>query len=170
MSAAERRRFVKVSGRLNKAARKQQLLGHAKQLFVANGYHNTTTEKIAQAAGITEPVLYRHFESKKALFLAVLREIREATLERWRTETADLPDPLAKLHAISDMYLGSMKAHAVEFRIMHRTLIESNDDEIAAFLRDSTSTAKACSPRSSAKGSRRASSAATSTHASAPGS
>ena len=136
MSAAERRRFVKVSGRLNKAARKQQLLAHAKQLFVANGYHNTTTEKIAQAAGITEPVLYRHFASKKALFLAVLREIREATLERWRTETAELPDPLAKLHAITDMYLGSMKAHAVEFRIMHRTLIESDDDEIAAFLRD----------------------------------
>ena len=136
MSAPQRNRVDKASGRLSKAERKRQLLAHAKQLFVANGYHNTTTEKIAQAAGVSEPVLYRHFDSKKNLFLEVLREIRQATLERWRAKTAELPDPLAKLHAISDMYLGSMKEHAVEFRIMHRTLIESADEEIAAFLRD----------------------------------
>src|SRR5437016_12548165 len=93
------------AARLGKAERKRQLLAHDKQLFVTLGYHATTTEKIAAAAGITEPVLYRHFDSKKALFLQVLEEIRAATLERWHTETAGLTDPLAKLHAIADMYL-----------------------------------------------------------------
>src|SRR5690349_10189744 len=124
MSAPERR-TVKPSrsgARMRKAERKKQLLAHAKQLFVTHGYHNTTTEKIAAAAGVTEPVLYRHFESKKALFLEVLQEIRQATLRRWRTETANLTDPLAKLHAIADMYLGTTRVHALEFRIMHRTL------------------------------------------------
>ena len=120
---------------MRKADRKRQLLAHAKQLFVTLGYQDTTTEKIARAAGISEPVLYRHFESKKALFLEVLREIREATLNRWRAETAGLTDPLAKLHAIADMYLGTTREHAIEFRIMHRTLIETDDEEIAAFLR-----------------------------------
>ncbi len=121
--------------RMRKADRKRQLLAHAKQLFVTLGYQATTTEKIAQAVGVTEPVLYRHFESKKALFLEVLQEIRDATLNRWNAETAHLIDPLAKLHAIADMYLGSTREHALEFRIMHRTLIESADEEIAAFLR-----------------------------------
>jgi AcrR family transcriptional regulator len=137
MSAPQRRRAdaPKGTGRLRKAERKQQLLAHAKQLFVTHGYQDTTTEKIAAAAGVTEPVLYRHFESKKALFLEVLREIREATLTRWHADAAGVGDPLAKLHAIADMYLGSTRAHAIEFRIMHRTLIETNDEEIAAFLR-----------------------------------
>src|SRR5580658_9586563 len=85
--------------RLRKGERRRQLLSHAKQLFVSLGYHATTTEKIATAAGVTEPVLYRHFDSKKALFLEVLAEIRAATLERWKAETADLSDPLARLHA-----------------------------------------------------------------------
>src|SRR5213078_4182260 len=113
------------TARMRKADRKRQLIDHAKKLFVTLCYQHTTTEKIAQAAGVTEPVLYRHFDSKKTLFLEVLQEIREATLNRWRNETAHLADPLSRLHAIADLYLGSTKEQAREFRIMHRTLVES---------------------------------------------
>ena len=137
MTSPQRRR-ENASGatpRLTKAERKRQLLAHAKNLFVTQGYHATTTEKIALAAGVSEPVLYRHFESKKTLFLEVLEEIRAATLERWHAETSSVPDPLAKLHAIADMYLGSTREHAVEYRIMHRTLVETDDEEIVALLR-----------------------------------
>ena len=137
MTSPQRRRSdaSRPGARMTKAERKRQLLAHAKQLFVTQGYHATTTEKIAQAANVTEPVLYRHFDSKKALFLEVLKELRAATLERWHAETAGLTDPLAKLHAIADMYLGSTREHAVEFRIMHRTLVETDDEEIVALLR-----------------------------------
>src|SRR5262249_45730526 len=137
MSARQRRwpQAPKPSERMRKPERKRQLLAHAKQLFVTLGYQNTTTEKIASAAGVSEPVLYRHFENKKALFLEVLQEVRQATVERWHADTANLTDPLARLHAITDMYLGTTREHALEFRIMHRTLIETDDEEIAAFLR-----------------------------------
>ncbi|HEY7428920.1 MAG TPA: TetR/AcrR family transcriptional regulator [Gemmataceae bacterium] len=137
MTSPQRRRSdgSRPAARMTKAERKRQLLAHAKHLFVTQGYHATTTEKIAQAAGVSEPVLYRHFDSKKALFLEVLEEIRAATLQRWHAETSNLTDPLAKLHAIADMYLGSTRAHAIEYRIMHRTLVESDDEEIVALLR-----------------------------------
>src|SRR6266536_2198710 len=137
MSAPQRHRAddPKPTGRLRKAERKRQLLAHAKQLFVTLGYQGTTTQKIAETAGVTELVLYRHFESKNALFLEVLEEVRAATLKRWHAETVQISDPLAKLHAITDMYLGSTRAHALEFRIMHRTLIETDEQEIAALLR-----------------------------------
>lgn len=137
MTASQRRRAEGSSSspRMRKADRKRQLLAQAKQLFVRLGYQNTTTEKIARAAQVSEPVLYRHFESKRALFLEVLREIREATLTRWHAETSDIQEPLAKLHRIIDLYLGSTREHAIEFRIMHRTLIETEDKEIATFLR-----------------------------------
>jgi AcrR family transcriptional regulator len=138
MDAPHKRRndSVKSAPRMRKADRRQQLLGHAKQLFAALGYPHTTTEKIAQAAGVTEPVLYRHFESKKALFLEVLQEVRQATLHHWHSATAGIADPLERLHAIVDLYLGSTRAHALELRIMHRTLVETDDEDIAACLRE----------------------------------
>jgi AcrR family transcriptional regulator len=137
MSAPQRRRdeAPKSTARMRKADRKRQLIAHAKRLFVTHGYKETTTEKIAAAAGVSEPVLYRHFESKKALYLAVLQEIREATLNRWHSHTAGLTCPLAKLHAIADMYLGTTREHPLEFRVMHRTLFDTDDEEIANFLR-----------------------------------
>ena len=125
----------KSASRMRKADRKRQLMQHAKQLFVTLGYQQTTTEKIAQAAGVTEPILYRHFSSKKMLFLEVLDGIREATIHRWQTETAKIADPLLRLYAIADLYLGSTREHALEFRIMHRSLVDSDDEEIAACLR-----------------------------------
>src|SRR5579872_2903249 len=134
---APNRRRPKSAARLSKAERKRQLLAHAKQLFGTLGYQHTTTEKIAAAAGVSEPVLYRHFVSKKALFLEVLQDIRAATVTRWQTDTAALADPPAKLHAIADLYLGSTRDCALEFRIIHRTLVEcADDEEIRAVLRD----------------------------------
>jgi AcrR family transcriptional regulator len=115
--------------------RKRQLVEHAKQLFVTLGYHDTTTEKIARAAGVTEPILYRHFESKKALFLQVLQEIRQATLDRWQEHMVPQTGPETLLQRIADLYLGTTREHAIELRIMHRTLIETDDQEIADVLR-----------------------------------
>jgi TetR/AcrR family transcriptional regulator len=104
-------------------------------LFVTLGYVHTTTEKIAQAAGVTEPVLYRHFPSKKALFIEVLDDIRMATIHRWQSETATIADPRERLDAIVDLYLGSQTEHALDFHIMHRSLVETDDADIARTLR-----------------------------------
>lgn len=134
---APNRRRPNSAARLSKAERRRQLLAHAKQLFGTLGYLHTTTEKIAAAAGVTEPVLYRHFENKKALFLEVLQEIREATVTRWQAATATLADPPAKLHAIADLYIGATRECTLEFRIIHRTLVEcADDEEIRAVLRE----------------------------------
>src|SRR5436190_3274100 len=100
MDATEKRRRLKPKSRMRKADRKRQLMHHAKQLFVTLGYVHTTTEKIAQAAGVTEPVLYRHFANKKTMFLEVLNDIRLATIPHWKCETVNISDPLKRLRAI----------------------------------------------------------------------
>jgi AcrR family transcriptional regulator len=137
MDATRKRRRAKLkpAARMRKADRKRQLMDRAKHLFVTLGYQQTTTEKIAREAGVTEPVLYRHFDNKKALFLEVLDDIRLATIGRWQSETAAIADPLQRLHAIVDLYLGSTRAHALDFHIMHRSLVETDDDDIAECLR-----------------------------------
>src|SRR5262245_45207597 len=134
-SEKRRREKSKPTSRMRKADRKRQLMQHAKHLFVTLGYLHTTTEKIAQAAGVTEPVLYRHFNSKKTLFLEVLDDIREATIHRWESDTAHIADPMDRLNAIVDFFLSSQVEHAVDFHIMHRSLVETDDADIAACLR-----------------------------------
>lgn len=70
--------------RLKAPERREQLLAVATRLFAQKGYDATTTASIAEAAGITEPVLYRHFDSKLALFIEVLRGCTQLLLARWQ--------------------------------------------------------------------------------------
>src|SRR5262245_53246289 len=115
MTAPQKRRAEGAkSSRLRKAERKRHLLAHAKRLFVEIGYQATTTAQIAEAAAVSDSDLHQLFDSKKALFLAVLAEIRAATLERWQNETDGNTDPLAKLHAIAEMYLSATHEQALE--------------------------------------------------------
>lgn len=67
--------------RLTKEQRKAQILETATKLFVENGYHETKTKDIAQACGITEPVIYKHFGSKDELFLEAIFNIAGETFQ-----------------------------------------------------------------------------------------
>jgi AcrR family transcriptional regulator len=61
--------------RMPAAERRAQLLDVALSVFGEQGFHDTSMNDIADAAGVTKPVLYQHFGSKRALFLEVLREV-----------------------------------------------------------------------------------------------
>jgi AcrR family transcriptional regulator len=58
--------------RLPAARRRHQLLSVALERFAAKGYHAASMEEIAEAAGVTKPVLYQHFPSKRRLYLELL--------------------------------------------------------------------------------------------------
>lgn len=64
-----------MSGRLPAAERRHQLLVTALHTFADQGYHQASMNDIADAAGVTKPVLYQHFGSKRDLYLQVLREV-----------------------------------------------------------------------------------------------
>jgi AcrR family transcriptional regulator len=63
---------VPVGMRLRAAERRAQLLRVARRLFARDGYRGASMEAIAEAAGVTKPVLYQHFSSKRALYSALL--------------------------------------------------------------------------------------------------
>jgi hypothetical protein len=52
--------------------RRAQLLDAANDVFTTNGYHAAAMDDIAEAAGVSKPVLYQHFGSKLDLYLALL--------------------------------------------------------------------------------------------------
>ncbi len=58
--------------RLPKDQRRAQLLDAASEVFTTRGYHAAAMDDIADAAGVSKPVLYQHFESKLDLYLALL--------------------------------------------------------------------------------------------------
>jgi len=58
--------------RIPAAERREVVLRAAAGLFGQHGYAGTRLDEVAAAAGVTKPIVYRHFESKKALYLALL--------------------------------------------------------------------------------------------------
>jgi AcrR family transcriptional regulator len=60
--------------RLPAPARREQILDVSVQVFARNGFHSTSMNDVAEAAGVTKPVLYQHFDSKQDLYLALLEE------------------------------------------------------------------------------------------------
>ena len=67
-----------MSSRLTATARREQLLEVALDVFARAGYHATSMNEVAEAAGVTKPVLYQHFESKRELYQALLDEVGAA--------------------------------------------------------------------------------------------
>lgn len=67
----------KTSTRMRSEDRRRQLLDVACDVFADRGFSATIMDDVAFAAGVTKPVLYQHFESKRALFIAVLEDCGE---------------------------------------------------------------------------------------------
>lgn len=59
-------------GRMSAEGRKLQILSVAVRLFSQRGFGGTTTKEIAQAAGVSEAMVFRHFATKQALYAAIL--------------------------------------------------------------------------------------------------
>ena len=68
------------SRRLTAEQRRQQLVAVALELFARRGYRATTMDDIAEAAGVTKPLLYQHFSSKRALYLELVDSIAQDLL------------------------------------------------------------------------------------------
>ena len=66
--------------RLPAGQRRSQLLAVARERFATQGFHATSMDDIAEAAGVTKPVLYRHFPSKHALYAELLADVSRRLL------------------------------------------------------------------------------------------
>ena len=64
-----------MSQRLSAPARREQILDVALDVFASSGFHGASMNDIAEAAGVTKPVLYQHFDSKRDLYQALIEEV-----------------------------------------------------------------------------------------------
>src|SRR3954452_9204799 len=98
--------------RLEPAVRRRLIEEAATRLFAQRGYLSTTVEEIVRAAGVTKPMLYRHFESKRDLCVALLERYRDqlvaAPLEQFEPGRADWREQLFRM---GDAWLAWIEAH-----------------------------------------------------------
>jgi AcrR family transcriptional regulator len=101
--------------------RREEILEAAMKEFAYGGLHGTSTERIAQRAGISQPYLFRLFGTKKELFLAssqrcfgrVLAAFREAAEGKTGEEAkAAMGEAYDRLLADRELLLGQMQMYA----------------------------------------------------------
>lgn len=91
--------------RLSAEARRARIIEAAVAAFARDGYDATKMDDIAAGAEITKPVLYDHFRSKQALFLAVLQSIRDGLIARGHTIAREDADPERRFRRSIDAFL-----------------------------------------------------------------
>jgi AcrR family transcriptional regulator len=109
---------VPIGMRLRAAERRAQLLGVARRLFARDGYRGASMESIAEAAGVTKPVLYQHFSSKRALYSALLANDLGRLTQELEAAFSQAEDNEERLRRGFGAYLDFVDRHEDAFRLL----------------------------------------------------
>ena len=131
-----------MSKRLPANQRKAQLLDTAAKVFAKYGYSGTTTAALAQAAGVSEPIIYRHFKNKKELFIALVEQAGRETIEAWEAELKSVTDPserLVRLIGGNPMVALGGRGN-VRYRVIVAAMTEVEEPEVRKALQEHIAT------------------------------
>jgi AcrR family transcriptional regulator len=119
--------------RLPVAERRELITEAAGRLFGEFGYDGTRLDDIAAAAGVTKPVLYRHFDSKRDLYLALLRRHRD-DLPSFVGDVPAEASPRDWLRSVLDSWLEYVETHSYAWKMLFRDT--GGGPEVQAFRRE----------------------------------
>ena len=122
--------------RMPAVERRRVIVEASIRAFTTGSYRGTTTAEIARAAGVSEPILYRHFASKRELYLAALDHVWSQARAKWEQAIAESPDIGA---AVVAMTQGHVSVHECKFQLAElwvQALSEAAEDpELRKHLR-----------------------------------
>ncbi len=121
------------------------MLDVALETFARSGLEATTMDDIAREAGVTKPLLYQHFKSKRALFLELLDDVVVRIIDALTAAAELAPGPRLQVEAVCDAYFRFVLHNESAMRLLlDSTLpydvelaeaIRRVDDTIASALR-----------------------------------
>lgn len=120
--------------RLRADVRRQQLLDVAMAVFAARGFTATTMDEIAEAAGVTKPLLYQHFDSKRALYLELVDGVGQWMLEAIGKAVAAADGPRQQVEGGLAAYFELVASHADAFTLLFGS-DAPDDPELSRALR-----------------------------------
>jgi AcrR family transcriptional regulator len=120
--------------RLTAGERRQQLFAVALQLFAERGYRATTMDDVAEAAGVTKPLVYQHFSSKRALYLELVDSVAKELVAEIAKATAAADGPRRQVELGFAAYFHMVVTHEAAFRVLFGRADEQ-DEELGEALR-----------------------------------
>ena len=115
--------------------RREEILDAAVAVFAETPFRAAGTAEIARRAGVAEPTLYRHYSSKRELYLAALEECGRAVLDSFRRIATEVPNAAHALLTMGHWYADNLDSDPVNLRLRQRAAAEAEDDEVRALLR-----------------------------------
>src|SRR6188508_1629097 len=106
------------ASRLPAARRREQLLDVALEVFGEQGFHPASMNDVAEAAGVTKPVLYQHFRSKRDLYREVLTEVGDQLLDAITKATTAAQSPHEQVVLGFIAYFRWDEANEAAFRVL----------------------------------------------------
>ena len=122
------------SRRLTAEQRRQQLFSVALELFGRRGYRATTMDDLAEAAGVTKPLLYQHFSSKRALYLELVGSIARDLQAAIAHAVSEADGPRQQVELGFAAYFRLVVSHEAEFRLLYGR-DHADDEELGRALR-----------------------------------
>src|SRR4051794_8369500 len=118
VTAIERTEARPRGTRLPRRARRNQLLGAAQEVFVAQGYHAAAMDDIAERAGVSKPVLYQHFPGKLDLYLALLDSSCDMIIANTRAALESTQDNRQRVEATMTVFYDYVASDTGAFRLV----------------------------------------------------
>ncbi len=98
--------------------REQQILDVAGAIFARAGYHSASMDEIADAAGVSKPMLYAYFSSKEGLYLAYIKRAGGQLLQRLVSARAPHDSASALLRARITEFLSFVEEHGDGWKVL----------------------------------------------------
>lgn len=115
--------------------RRRQIVKAAVTVFARSNFKRARVGDIANAVGITEAAVYKHFPTKKAIYLELLDHIHERILAFWKNEADSAGDPIDTLHAMGLAYYRRIAKNPDELKVQFQAISEVDDREVSVRLR-----------------------------------
>lgn len=116
--------------------RRRMILRSAIQVFSESNYRVANVNEIAKLSGVTEPMVYRHFQSKKSLFLEVLKLLGTKSIERISVPIGQSSNSITDIENVTKTYLNSINKYKKETKIFYQAISEMDDEEIKSTLQN----------------------------------
>lgn len=116
--------------------RRQEIIEAMLRLAVEVGPDRLTTQAVADAVGLTQPAIFRHFPTRAALWLGVAEEISARMRARWAEAAAlEGPSPLADVRRLALAQMGVIAAEPSILAIVFSHELRVADAALAAVFR-----------------------------------
>jgi AcrR family transcriptional regulator len=126
---------MKATAKLSSEERRAAIIKAVRRVFAEQGFHGTTTKELAEAAGVSEALLFKHFPNKEALYAAMQLSCCTAQdpqrVERLKALEPSASTLVVMVHLLVSRMLRLRQAgdddEAMQSRLMLRSLAQDGD-------------------------------------------